>query len=50
MARALTMRDNKSPPFVRLDGHNHFSSMCTFGTVDDSFSAPVLRFIKTVGG
>ena len=50
MARALTLRDNKSPPFVRLDGHNHFSSMCTFGTVDDSFSAPVLRFIKAVGG
>ena len=50
MGRALTMRDGKSPPFIRLDNHNHFSSMCSFGTQDDSFSAPLLRFIASVGG
>ncbi len=50
MARALTLRDRKSPPIVRLDDHNHFSSMCTFGTSDSSFSAPLLRFIAANGG
>ncbi len=50
MARALTYRDGKSPAFLRLEGHNHFSSMCSFGTRDESFSAPLLRFIAAVGG
>ena len=50
MARALTLRDKKAPPIVRLDDHNHFSSMCTFGTSDTSFSAPLLRFIDANGG
>ncbi len=50
MARALTIRDGKAPPIIRLDDHNHFSSMCTFGTKDDGFSAPVLQFIAANGG
>ena len=50
MARALTLRDKKAPPIVRLDDHNHFSSMCTFGTSDTAFSAPALRFIAANGG
>jgi acetyl esterase/lipase len=50
MARALTMRDGKAPPIIRLNDHNHFSSMCTFGTKDDSFSAPLLQFIADNGG
>ena len=50
MARALTLRDGKAPPIVRLEDHNHFSSMCTFGTKDDSFSEPLLRFIAACGG
>ncbi len=50
LARLLTLRDGKSPPFLRLDGHNHFSSMCSFGTEDKSFSEPTLAFIAAVGG
>lgn len=48
MARALSLRDNKPPPIVRLAGHNHFSTMCSFGTDDDCFSAPVTEFIRAL--
>lgn len=46
MARALSLRDKAPPPIVRLSGHNHFSTMCTFGTMDDTFSAPVTEFVR----
>ena len=46
MARALSLRDKKPPHIIRLAGHNHFSTMCTFGTVDDSFSTPLTEWIR----
>jgi triacylglycerol lipase len=45
---ALTRRDGAPPPFLRLDDHNHFSCICSFGTADDRLSAPVLRFIESL--
>lgn len=48
MARALALRDQRAPHIVRLAGHNHFSTMCTFGTEDESFSAPLLEFINAL--
>ena len=48
MARALALRDGKAPPIVRLEDHNHFSTMCTFGTQDACFSAPLMRFIAAL--
>ncbi len=47
MARALSLRDGRAPHIARLDGHNHFSTMCTFGTPDDCFSAPLLEFVRS---
>jgi triacylglycerol lipase len=48
MARALSLRDKKPPHIIRLAGHNHFSTMCTFGTVDDSFSTPLTEWIRSL--
>jgi acetyl esterase/lipase len=47
MARALALRDGSAPHIVRLAGHNHFSTMCTFGTSDDCFSGPLVDFVNT---
>ena len=48
MARALSVRDRKPPHIIRLAGHNHFSTMCTFGTADDSFSTPLIDWITAL--
>lgn len=46
MARALSLRDQKPPHIIRIADHNHFSTMCTFGTDDDCVSTPVTAFIR----
>jgi len=46
LAAALTMRDNRCPPLYRLEGHNHFSPPCSFGTTDDELGGAAIRFIK----
>ena len=49
LARELTRRDGHPPPFLRLDDHNHFSYICSIGTKDERFSAPLLDFVKRCG-
>ena len=48
LAAALTLRDGRPPPIQRVAGHNHFSYVCTLGTADESFSAPLLRFMESL--
>lgn len=48
MAIALTRRDGHAPPVLRLDDHNHFSCICSIGTQDTRFSAPLLKFVRTI--
>lgn len=45
LASALTRRDGHPPPLLRLDGHNHYSCVCSFGTADDRYSSRVLDFV-----
>ena len=49
LAIALTRRDGHSPPLLRLDDHNHFSCICSIGTSDERFSAPLLDFVLRAG-
>ena len=49
LARALTRRDGHPPRFLRLDDHNHFSCICSIGTQDERFSAPLLDFVTAAG-
>ena len=46
LAIALTRRDGRCPPLLRLEGHNHFSPPCSFATSDDDLSGAAIRFIK----
>jgi acetyl esterase/lipase len=49
MAIALTRRDGHAPRLLRLDDHNHFSCICSIGTADTRFSAPLLDFVRSSG-
>jgi acetyl esterase len=49
MAIALSLRDGKSPPLVRLGGHNHFSPPCSLGTSDDELSGAIIEFMHGLG-
>ncbi len=46
LAAALTNRDGRCPPLMRLEGHNHFSPPCSLGTSDDDLGGAIVRFIK----
>jgi len=48
LAAALTIRDDRCPPLMRLAGHNHFSPPCSFGTSDDALGAAVLQFFRDI--
>ena len=37
-------------PYLRLKGHSHLSETYAVGTGDESLSAPVLSFIRSVSG
>jgi acetyl esterase/lipase len=50
MAIALTRRDGHAPRLLRLDDHNHFSCICSIGTRDTRFSAPLLDFVRGAEG
>lgn len=39
----------RSPITVVVPGHSHISEILSFGTADDTMSAPVLKFIRGVG-
>jgi acetyl esterase/lipase len=47
LAMALTQRDGHPPPLLRLDGHNHYSCICSIGTEDERYSARAWEFIRT---
>ena len=49
LAAELTKRDGRSPPLLRLEGHNHFSPPCSLGTSDDDLGGAIVRFIKALG-
>lgn len=46
LALALARRDARCPPFLRLEGHNHFSPPCSLGTSDDELGSAIISFIK----
>lgn len=50
LAIALTRRDGRCPPLLRLEGHNHFSPPCSLGTTDDELGSAITGFIKAVRG
>jgi triacylglycerol lipase len=49
LARAVTLRDGKSPSVAYFAGHNHVSTVMSFGTAQDDVGARVREFIASVG-
>lgn len=47
LAAALTRRDGRPPPIMRVDGHNHFSYISSIGSPDQRFSDALLSFVRT---
>ncbi len=39
----------RAPTTMVVPGHSHISEIFSFGTADDTMSAPVLTFIRRVG-
>jgi len=48
LAEAITRRDGKAPEVVWLKGHNHVSTVLSFGTADDLFGRKVVAFAKDI--
>jgi arylformamidase len=48
LAEAVTRRDGKPPQVVWLKGHNHVSTVFSFGTGDDAFGRKILEFTDGV--
>ncbi len=48
LAIAVARRDGKSPPLLRLEGHNHFSPPCSIGTSDDDLGGAITRFVQAL--
>jgi arylformamidase len=44
LAEAVTRRDGRPPPVLWLKGHNHVSTVLSFGTGDDVFGRRILEF------
>ena len=49
LARAVTLRDGKSPNVAYFAGHNHVSTVMSFGTAQDDVGPRVREFIASVG-
>ena len=49
LARAVTLRDGKGPSLAYFAGHNHVSTVMSFGTAQDEVGARVREFIASVG-
>jgi len=47
LATVLTQRDGKSPQFAYFKGHNHVSTVMSFGTAQDDVGATIREFIAT---
>jgi acetyl esterase/lipase len=48
LARAVTLRDGKSPKLAYFAGHNHVSTVMSFGTAQDEVGAIIREFIGSV--
>jgi acetyl esterase/lipase len=48
LATALTQRDGKTPQFAYFAGHNHVSTVMSFGTAQDDVGAAIRGFIASV--
>jgi acetyl esterase/lipase len=48
LARAVTLRDGKSPKLAYFAGHNHVSTVMSFGTAQDEVGATVRAYIASV--
>ena len=48
LATALTQRDGKSPRFAYFAGHNHVSTVMSFGTAQDDVGSLIREFIASV--
>jgi acetyl esterase/lipase len=48
LARAVTLRDGKSPKLAYLAGHNHVSTVMSFGTAQDDVGSLVREFIRSL--
>jgi triacylglycerol lipase len=48
LAAALTQHDGKSPQFAYFKGHNHVSTVMSFGTAQDDVGAAIRAFISSV--
>lgn len=48
LARAVTLRDGKSPKLAYFAGHNHVSTVMSFGTAQDDVGAIVREFINSI--
>jgi acetyl esterase/lipase len=46
LAEAITRRDGKPPEVVWLKGHNHVSTVLSFGTGDELFGNKILEFAQ----
>jgi acetyl esterase/lipase len=44
LAEAVTRRDGRPPPVLWLKGHNHISTVLSFGSGDDAFGNKILEF------
>jgi len=48
LARAVTLRDGKSPKLAYFAGHNHVSTVMSFGTSQDDVGSAVREFVASV--
>jgi acetyl esterase len=48
LASAVTFRDGKSPKLAYLAGHNHVSTVMSFGTAQDDVGSIVREFIHSL--
>jgi acetyl esterase/lipase len=48
LAEAITRRDGKAPEVVWLKGHNHVSTVYSFGTEDDLFGRKIVAFARDI--
>jgi acetyl esterase len=48
LAEAVTRRDGRPPPVLWLKGHNHVSTVLSFGTGDDAFGRKILEFTDEI--
>jgi acetyl esterase/lipase len=48
LAEAITRRDGKAPEVVWLKGHNHVSTVLSFGTGDELFGSKIVEFARGV--